>query len=60
MAIVFLKYVSTRKVQEPKVVKEVEQPVAKEVTKETHVVHDSGAQKNSPSIAEAHLGESLG
>ncbi|KAJ5980109.1 hypothetical protein N7481_007407 [Penicillium waksmanii] len=60
MAIVFLKYVSTRKVQEPKVVKEVEQPVAKEVTKETHIVHDSGVQKNAPSIAEAHLGESLG
>jgi hypothetical protein len=60
MAIIFLKYASTRKVQEPKAVKEVEQPVAKEVAKETHIVHDSGAQKNSPSIAEAHLGESLG
>lgn len=60
MIIVFLKYASTRKVQEPKVVKEVEKPVAKEVAKETHVVHDTGIPPNTPSIPEAHLGESLG
>lgn len=60
MIIVFLKYASTRKVHEPKVVKEVEKPVAKEVTKETHVVHDTEVpSSNTPSIAEA-LGESLG
>jgi len=60
MIIVFLKYASTRKVPEPKVVKEVEKPVPKEVTKETHVVHDTGIPPNSPPIAESHLGESLG
>ncbi|KAJ5107750.1 Protein of unknown function DUF1640 [Penicillium angulare] len=60
--IIFLKYISTQKVQEPpktKAVKEVEKPV-KEVTKETRVIHDAGIPAGSPSVPEAHLGESLG
>ncbi|KAJ5092380.1 Protein of unknown function DUF1640 [Penicillium alfredii] len=61
MIIVFLKYASVRKVQDsPKKVTEVEKPVTKEVTTETRIVHDAGAQANVPSIPEAHLGESLG
>ncbi|KAJ5109866.1 hypothetical protein N7532_002511 [Penicillium argentinense] len=63
MIIVFLKYASTRKVPEPKVIKEVEKPVpTKEVTKETptRVVHESGHKSETPYIAEAHLVESLG
>lgn len=61
MIIVFLKYASVRKVQDsPKKVTEVEKPVTKEVTTETRIVHDVGAQANVPSIPEVHLGESLG
>lgn len=59
MIILFLKYSSTRKPDSPKVVKEVEKPVVKEVTQETRVVHDSGPQATSTG-ADAHLGESLG
>lgn len=61
MIIAFLKYASTRKVHEPKQVKEiVEKPVAKEVTSETRVVHDAGVQTDMPSVSEANLGEALG
>jgi len=58
MIIVFLKYASTRKVPDPSKVDVVEKPVDKQVTKETHVVHDTGIQTDLPS--ETHLGESLG
>ncbi|KAJ5612696.1 hypothetical protein N7510_005890 [Penicillium lagena] len=58
MIIVFLKYSSTRKVQEPaKVIKEVEKPVTKEGS-ESHPVHDAGVQTEGASLAE--LSESLG
>jgi hypothetical protein len=58
MIIVFLKYSSTRKVQEPpKVVKDVEKPAPKEPS-ETHPVHDAGVQSEGASVAE--LSESLG
>ncbi|KAJ5127661.1 hypothetical protein N7448_008440 [Penicillium atrosanguineum] len=58
MIILFLKYSSTRKVPDPPKVETVEKPVDKQVTKETHVVHDIGSQTEiSPA---AHLGESLG
>lgn len=61
MIIVFLKYSSVRRVQEPKQVKEVEKPVPKEITTETRVVHDAGVQSEmSPVVVEAHLSESLG
>lgn len=61
MIIAFLKYASTRKVHEPKQVKElVEKPVAKEVTSETRTVHDAGVQTDMPSVPEAVLGEILG
>lgn len=58
MIIVFLKYSSTRKVPDSPKVEVVEKPADKEVTKETHVVHDIDTRTDiSP---EAHLGESLG
>lgn len=61
MIIAFLKYASTRKVHEPKQVKEiVEKPVVKEATSETRVVHDAGVQTDMPSVSEANLGEALG
>lgn len=60
MIIVFLKYSSVRRVQEPKKTKEVEKPVTKEITTETRVVLDAGIQTETPSVVEAHLGESLG
>ncbi|KAF3400005.1 hypothetical protein F1880_008250 [Penicillium rolfsii] len=61
MIIVFLKYASVRRVQEPKQVKEVEKPATKEITSETRAVHDAGVQSEmSPVVVEAHLGESLG
>ncbi|CEJ59506.1 hypothetical protein PMG11_08130 [Penicillium brasilianum] len=60
MIIVFLKYSSVRRVQEPKIAKEVEKPVKKETTTETRVVHDAGIQTEASSVVEAHLGESLG
>ncbi|KAJ5598487.1 hypothetical protein N7537_008571 [Penicillium hordei] len=60
MIIVFLKYASTRKVPEPKQVKQAEKPaVVKETTTETRVAQDGGIQTAVPS-ADAHLGESLG
>lgn len=59
MIIVFLKYSSVRRAQEPKTVKEIEKPVAKEITTETRVVHNAGVQTEPP-VVEAHLGESLG
>ena len=59
MIIVFLKYASVRRVQEPKKTIEVEKPVTKEITTETRVVHDAGV-KTEPPVVEAHLGESLG
>ncbi|CAI7564444.1 unnamed protein product [Penicillium viridicatum] len=59
MIIVFLKYASTRKVPEPKQVKQAEKPaVIKETATETRVVPDGGIQ-TVPS-ADSHLGESLG
>lgn len=58
MIIVFLKYSSTRKVQEtPKVVTDVEKPIPKEGS-ETHPVHDTGVQTEGASLAE--LSETLG
>ncbi|KAJ6088432.1 Protein of unknown function DUF1640 [Penicillium sp. IBT 16267x] len=59
MMILFLKYASTRKPQEPAKPVEVEKPV-KEVTKETRVIHETSTQSNTPSIAVADLVESLG
>ncbi|KAJ5933001.1 hypothetical protein N7516_007490 [Penicillium verrucosum] len=59
MIIVFLKYASTRKVPEPKQVKEAEKPPVKETTTETRVVQDGAIQAAVPS-ADGHLGESLG
>ncbi|KAJ5201285.1 hypothetical protein N7449_006088 [Penicillium cf. viridicatum] len=60
MIIVFLKYASTRKVPEPKQVKQAEKPVViKETATETRVVQDGGIQRVVPS-ADGHLGESLG
>ncbi|OQD61642.1 hypothetical protein PENPOL_c016G05801 [Penicillium polonicum] len=59
MIIVFLKYASTRKVPEPKQVKQAEKPaVIKETATETRVAQDGGIQ-TAPS-ADTHLGESLG
>ncbi|KAJ5901186.1 hypothetical protein N7504_007179 [Penicillium tannophilum] len=59
MMILFLKYASTRKPQEPAKPVEVEKPV-KEVTKETRVIHETSSQSKVPSVAVVHLGESLG
>ncbi|KAJ5661004.1 uncharacterized protein N7484_000376 [Penicillium longicatenatum] len=59
MMILFLKYASTRKPQEPAKAVEVEKPV-KEVTKETRVIHETPIKTKTPSIAVEHLGESLG
>lgn len=60
MIIVFLKYASTRKVPEPKQVKQAEKPaVIKETVTETRVAQDGGIQTVVPS-ADTHLGESLG
>ncbi|KAJ5521222.1 hypothetical protein N7527_005337 [Penicillium freii] len=60
MIIVFLKYASTRKVPEPKQVKQAEKPaVIKETATETRVAQDGGIQPVVPS-ADTHLGESLG
>ncbi|KAJ5622931.1 hypothetical protein N7490_011536 [Penicillium lividum] len=62
MMILFLKYASTRKPQEPAKAAEVEKPV-KEVSKETRVIHEAPRQPKTPSIAtiaEVNLGESLG
>ncbi|KAJ5248899.1 hypothetical protein N7468_000350 [Penicillium chermesinum] len=59
MIILFLKYSSTRKAESPKVIKEVEKPVVKEVTQEARVVHDAAVQANLAGT-EPLLGESLG
>lgn len=59
MIILFLKYSSTRKADPPKVVKEVEKPVVKEVVPESHSLQDAGTQAIL-SGAEKPLGESLG
>lgn len=60
MIIVFLKYASTRKVPEPKKKsQEAEEPVVKEITTKTEVVHE-GNHQVVDSNAGAHLGESLG
>jgi len=60
MMILFLKYASTRKPQEPAKAVEVEKPV-KEVTKETRVIQETTSQSSKlPSVAVVHLGESLG
>lgn len=59
MMILFLKYASTRKPQEPVKTVEAEKPV-KEVTKETRVIQETTSQPKTSSVAVVHLGESLG
>lgn len=58
--ILFLKYASVQKTNEPpKPAKEAEPPV-KEVTKETRVIHETPARTDTSNLAPVHLGESLG